>query len=595
MNIHKKRNILFLLLIVLVFSLCRAASAGSKYTRLINEMSSKDTRTVMTAADKSERRGDNERALVLYMMVGKRFRTDLTDDEKALLTEAYRRSGDIYYNRGDYPTALEMYVEGMKVCEATRQKKRMAILLKNTGNVYCVFDDLERGAMFYQKAYKESKRSGDKTTERKILTNLTALCLYLGKTSEARKYYNASLRMKDKYDIENTFMINYNQGLIFSAEGSYDKAVLCFRSLAFLAKRQKVAPKYLCSVYQELAKAYSDIGNTDSTRQYLDLCWREAKVHKIQHMYVEVLKDYSSLYERLGNKAEAQRFKADYLTMRDSIYNTRRFDMVKNMQLQYEMTKIDKEISTLHAHQQHREEIISFQRTMLIIVFASTLFITAFLIIVYRQKKKLDRSYNDLYVLNRKAIDNYEAMKTRRADDQRTISSLKNKLQQLELGISSAQEIVKSAPQFVQSSSSSGIITSSQSREDVPAHRQHGMDEDKMKALAETITEVMDNGDEFCSPDFSIDCLASLVDSNQKYVSLVINNIFKKTFRDYLNEYRIAVACKRLANDSEYANLTTKAIGESLGYKSHTSFINIFRKLTGLTPAQYQKMSMRGK
>ena len=33
-----------------------------------------------------------------------------------------------------------------------------------------------------------------------------------------------------------------------------------------------------------------------------------------------------------------------------------------------------------------------------------------------------------------------------------------------------------------------------------------------------------------------------------------------------------------------------QAIGESLGYKSHTSFINIFRKLTGLTPAQYQKI-----
>ena len=36
-----------------------------------------------------------------------------------------------------------------------------------------------------------------------------------------------------------------------------------------------------------------------------------------------------------------------------------------------------------------------------------------------------------------------------------------------------------------------------------------------------------------------------------------------------------------------------KAVGESVGFKSYTSFVNTFRKVTGMTPAIYLKMASR--
>ena len=79
--------------------------------------------------------------------------------------------------------------------------------------------------------------------------------------------------------------------------------------------------------------------------------------------------------------------------------------------------------------------------------------------------------------------------------------------------------------------------------------------------------------------------------SNSKYVSQVINGTYHKNFSNYVNEYRIRTACRRLADGERYGHLTVKAVGESVGYRSHATFVNIFRRITGLTPSLYQKMA----
>lgn len=98
---------------------------------------------------------------------------------------------------------------------------------------------------------------------------------------------------------------------------------------------------------------------------------------------------------------------------------------------------------------------------------------------------------------------------------------------------------------------------------------------------------------EFCSYDFSLDKLAELVGSNSKYVSPVINDTFNKNFSIFVNEYRINLACMRLADFAAYGNYTIRAIAESVGSTSYSTFNSVFRKFTGITPSIYQKMARR--
>ena len=96
---------------------------------------------------------------------------------------------------------------------------------------------------------------------------------------------------------------------------------------------------------------------------------------------------------------------------------------------------------------------------------------------------------------------------------------------------------------------------------------------------------------QFCQDDFTIDKLASLVGSNTKYVSQVINETIGKNFNTLLNEQRITEVCKRLVDTKNYGSKTNEAIAEEVGFKSRSHFIRTFKKITGLTPSQYQRMA----
>lgn len=48
----------------------------------------------------------------------------------------------------------------------------------------------------------------------------------------------------------------------------------------------------------------------------------------------------------------------------------------------------------------------------------------------------------------------------------------------------------------------------------------------------------------------------------------------------------------RLSDLQGFGNYTVKAIGESVGYKVYGTFINVFKKATGITPSMYQKLTL---
>jgi AraC-like DNA-binding protein len=101
----------------------------------------------------------------------------------------------------------------------------------------------------------------------------------------------------------------------------------------------------------------------------------------------------------------------------------------------------------------------------------------------------------------------------------------------------------------------------------------------------------MDNSDEIFSPDFSLERLAMLSGSKYKYVSQVINEHYQQNFNNFLNSYRIKEACKRMGDVEGYGNYTIEAISESVGFKSRSTFVASFKRITGLTPSQYQRMA----
>ena len=67
-----------------------------------------------------------------------------------------------------------------------------------------------------------------------------------------------------------------------------------------------------------------------------------------------------------------------------------------------------------------------------------------------------------------------------------------------------------------------------------------------------------------------------------------------RNFNALMNEYRIKEACRRLMDAENYGSYTIEGIARSVGYKSRSNFITIFKSIIGLTPSAFQKMYRDG-
>ena len=567
---------ILLVLLMLLPSCAGARVLAKDYMTLVKKTSDASIDYIMKKAEHYLNAGHSDTALVYYMVACNRMNDKLSDKDKQQCAMAYLKKGNILYMKGNYAGALSAYFSGLRIYSAYKDRREIGHFYNNIANVYCVFDDYAKGLSYYKKGYEYCHKYGDKANAYKILANMTAVSTQIGNTKEARKYHRMSEMVKNPADKENCYMSIFNFALILMTEKNYREAINTCNDLLDYAVNNKMSPRYICSAYRELYKNYMSLGDRDSTLKYLRLCESTAVKHGILHSCLDVLVKYADFYDSVGNYKAASRYRARYQHEKDSIFDTNKFDAVKNEQTLYEMDKYDKYIASLNAREKERLQTISRQRLTIAGVTVVTAVIGVLLLLVYRQKGKIDKSYNDLFVINRDFVKQQEFTRQR-------MFELNNRLKSSEAELAALR-----ASQEHSDGAGEAPDTATTADDADGKNKTLAISEDMRRKLLDAVIDVMENSTEFCSSDFSLARLASLVGSNSKYVSLVINDTFHKTFKNYVNDYRIRLACLRMADTGTYGSYTLNAIAESVGFKSYTTFVELFRKVVGITPSMYK-------
>lgn len=570
-------TLLFFMLVPLHSS---ARVMAKDYYHIVKKTSNASIDNIMKKAEHYLNAGYSDTALVYYMVVCNRMNDNLPDKDKQQCAMAYLKKGNIFYMKGNYAGALSAYFSGLRIYSACKDKHEKGRFYNNIANVYSMFGDYTKGLEYYKKGYEFCHKYGDKANAFKILANMTKVNIIRGNMSSARKYYKMSEKVKNPNDNGNCYTSIFNLGFILMSEKNYREAINTYNELLDYAVENKMNPRYLCSAYEQLYKNYMSIGDRDSTLKYMHLCESTAVKHGILHVYLEVLVKYADYYDSMGNYKVASRYRALYQHEKDSIYDTHEFDAVKNEQLLYEMNKYDEYIASLNAREKERLQTISRQRLTIAGVTVVTAVIGVLLLLVYRQKGKIDKSYNDLFVINRDFVKQQEFTRQRMLE-------LNNRLKSSEAELSALRASQKQ-PDGGAAPDAAVIVDGAAADGDDGKNKTLAISEDMRRKLLDAVIDVMENSTEFCSSDFSLARLASLVGSNSKYVSLVINDTFHKTFKNYVNDYRIRLACLRMADTGTYGSYTLNAIAESVGFKSYTTFVELFRKVVGITPSMYK-------
>lgn len=547
------------------------------------------------AADSLIKNGADNEAMVLYMMASSKPANDASPEEIKNHVKANLHVGDIHYAKGNYANALRYYVTGLRLSESTQGRPYLPVLYKNMGNVYNMFQDFEKGQSLYLKGLEVARQTADNETAYKLLQNLVGVSINLNDVASARKYFEQSQSTSHKADDESRYMDGYTLALILKHEGKNTESIAQFRNLAMKARQTGIGARYECSAYGEMARIYDRMGQTDSTLFYLTRCKDVAQGSGILHQFVESLKMLYTIYEQRGNTLMATTLKNRYLEMKDSIYNQRQFDMAKNQQFLYEIEKTEKMIADLNDRQARSAMLISRQRITMICAFAVIVMVALLSYYFYRQKKRLSESYRNLYEMHQRLTEsNKEA---------RQKISFAKENDSLRAEILRLKDMLETAgpedPDNNRDGNADHIpsclneATAEKEVQENPETRQirSSLGQEQKEKLAEAIIHIMEDLMPFCSADFSLNSLATSVNSNTKYVSIVINDVFKKNFSTFVNEYRVNLACERLADNDSFGHYSISGIGESVGFKSNATFTTVFKKFVGITPSVYYKLA----
>ncbi|MEY3646802.1 MAG: hypothetical protein RL127_1510 [Bacteroidota bacterium] len=112
-------------------------------------------------------------------------------------------------------------------------------------------------------------------------------------------------------------------------------------------------------------------------------------------------------------------------------------------------------------------------------------------------------------------------------------------------------------------------------------------EDERLLALADKVEEYFKTTEVFLNSQLSAELLGSLTGHPHRMIGQAIKLKHNISFRDFLNNYRIAYMEEQLANPDFIAKSSIEAIAEASGFGSRQSFYTAFRKAKGCTPKEY--------
>ncbi len=314
----------------------------------------------------------------------------------------------------------------------------------------------------------------------------------------------------------------------------------------------------------------TDSLGTRDARDYASLLFikavilmREARYEEAIHTFLDVIRaswlynqrelrqitfeTLADIYQKTGERQKLEETMHHAVMLKDSIWNSR---ITKGLE-QIKFDDLHKEIRRQMIIMEYRQKVLRW------VIFAAIIVILCFALFVYSLRsanRKLRERNNMLY-------DNVRCASVQPQPEQSEQSKEQEQPEQLE----STDPVAKRPKQIMSAA--------------------------ERNRLAREIEKTILRTDAPFSGDFSLTRLAQLVGSNTRYVSLVINEVFGCNFQTYVNNARIREVCRRIDNPREWGDFSTDGIAESVGFNSRSTFQAAFKKNTGLTAAEYRKIS----
>ena len=541
----KQSFLLDLILSAAMLFIGSAATANAdKYNpddKFYKDIASKDMESIANQGRQCITNGNNEDAIAYYSVVAARYSQDASDDEKKIYTRVMNDLGYLHFFHSNDPIRSYHYlIKALGIAEETGDSTFLPHIYVNLANIYCTLDDYDSAVENFKKSFHSS--ISQKTNDIAVISMIgLANIIYSGNRHTVADM-DEEIQLFNKSDIPaSTPLLNYAKyiikGIRLVDEGNYREGIASFQNASENIDSKLTPERYRYVVASLIARAYMMSGEYPDCERILKSILRENNESDIR---AAVYHQLWECYKKTGQTDSVARYSSMYLTLSDTLLHAGQLKTLRDIESQNNIDKFNHDINSIT---KTNKDLLTYGSVI------SVMFVMMMLlgIWLWRSRVKLLKSNKELYNRLHKEIHMDKTSTERPA-------------QAVEAGVESK----------------SGGDTKGNNAQ---------------TPLAESIRKIMSESSEIYNQDFSIENLAALADSSVRKVSQAINSELGMNFSTLLQEYRIKEACRRLEDRENYGGYTIEAISESLGFKSRGNFVNIFKKITGLTPSSYQKIS----
>ena len=573
-------------------------------------------------------------ALTVYNLLTKTIPQDADIERKYILQSAYDKMANIYYFFSDYRMAYDFLIKRLFICEKYNFNYEMSNTYNNIGIIYGKINQHEMSKNFFLKSLNFYSDSIEMIP---ILSNLGC-----NEFNDSAYYYlNKALNISKQYNDLNINTIYSTLGTYYHYKEKYDSAFYYFRlSLDCSIKINDINTETVG--LSNIGGVFFEIGNIDSALHYIGLSNKIASENKFVDMLMKNYLTLSEIEASKGRHKNALDLYKTFVNYKDSIYNAGVYGSINLTQNQYEISKKDEIIEELNIIQQIKDNTIHYHRVIQNIFMIAFLLLIIILVVILLQNKKIRTSNNVLVKKNLEIIElkkyapepeiipensllqkkesldissnkdvsgeEEQNVEDEKQNENRLLSDLSTQSLNDSVSIlvspmnpsspcdeNKDENLTEKDANFIQesqetSNNSDNSINDSclEESDKIEKHQTCPLSDQEQNELLKRILSVMDEASTFCDKEFSLDKLTKILNSNQTYVSHVINRALKVNFRTFLNSYRIKEA-QRLLSELDLEKFTAGSVGINVGFKSISGFYNAFKEVTGISPKFYCK------
>lgn len=499
-----------------------------------------------------DKRNIPDSAYLCYSIIIDRYHeNNLKKEELKFAVRAMHDMGllhiEVYY---DYMRANTYLLMGQDLAMRCNDSTAIPIFSNTLANLYLTNSVLSPENTDYKviiEQYKRAFHEAVKIKNWKLLHTISINIMNVAFDEDMLPMIAEEMETFSKLEIPDTIIRrDYSKamcrGMMLWQQGQQEQAIETFKSLPVsqdLPWYNQIEFKYLMHevLYHAFLKRKDHAAALAEIREMENLAVHE----KLPDCLTDVYRYYYLYYRSQNNTALADKYELLWHRQRDQVIQQTHFNDMKDAEFMMQMGKKDEQMRNI----EHKRRV---QQAILWATVATMLLILGLLWMLHRKYRQEKAQNQVLYHRMQESLAAEDALRQQRSQN--------------------AQNAAK------------------------PKYQHTQIDKDTRAELIERISQVLESSPEVYNDTFSLDRLSELVDAkHSNYVSQVINEHWGCNFPAMINECRIKEACRRMNDVEHYGNQTIKAIAQSVGFNSHSNFVNTFRKFTGLTPSAYLKLT----